>query len=292
MKEKILITGVTGFLGSRAADYFKEKYQIIPAAHKDLDITNEAAVRSFLSESKPDVVLHCAAVSDTGRCEQQPETAQQINVHGTVNIGKICADMNSRMIFMSSDQIYFNSLPKSAPSDPPHPNAEDDDYSPANIYGQCKLLAERELLNVLPSAVCLRLTWMYDLPVRNRKTNSNLLCGLLKTLVENTTFTAPVFDYRGITDAGEVTANLEKAFRLPGGVYNFGSGNTMSTYETACRLMKLLAPKRTELIIPDTERFSRCPRNLLLDQTKAEQAGITFSDTMDGFEKCLKEYGF
>ena len=73
---------------------------------QDLDITNEKKVYDLFKNNNFDIVFHSAAISDTGRCQNEPEFANKINFDGTVNIAKGCALKDSKLIFASSDQLY------------------------------------------------------------------------------------------------------------------------------------------------------------------------------------------
>lgn len=69
---KVLITGSSGFLGSRLAYYLRDKYDLLLPTHAELNVSHEEAVRAYMEEHRPDVVVHCAALSNTWYCEQHP----------------------------------------------------------------------------------------------------------------------------------------------------------------------------------------------------------------------------
>ena len=73
MMAKILITGSSGFLGSRLALYLKDKYELLLPSHAELNVSREEAVRAYMEKNRPDIVLHCAALSNTGYCEGHPD---------------------------------------------------------------------------------------------------------------------------------------------------------------------------------------------------------------------------
>lgn len=155
MKKRILITGSGGFLGSRLAEYFegKDGYETVAVTHEELDITDMVAVSAFFKAIRPQAVLHCAGLSNTGQCEADPLASGRINVQGTENIARACRESGCRLIFMSSDQVY-------AGTDTLEPNRETDRVKPVNVYGRDKKRAEEAALALAEGAVCLRLTWI------------------------------------------------------------------------------------------------------------------------------------
>lgn len=281
MMGKILITGGSGFLGSRLAYYLKDRYELLLPSHGELNVCREEAVKAYIEEHRPDVVIHCAALSNTWYCEQHPEESHRVNVQGTVRIAKACKLTGAKLVFMSSDQVY-NGTPL------PCPLKEENVLQPVNIYGQHKLECEQRAQRNNPDSVGLRLTWMYDLPNSTMKLNSNLLVNLKKAYDEGATVKVAINEYRGVTYVWDVVKNIEKTVSLPGGIYNFGSGNALNSYElfqkTAC-LMKLKEP--TVWIHPDEERFADQPRNLTMDCTLINECGIHFADSIEGIEKAI-----
>ena len=93
--EKILITGAAGFLGSRAADFYRGNYEVYAPAHGELDITDAKAAAQVAGRFQPDIMIHCAAISDVGQCEREPEKSWAINVTGSVNIAKAAREINA-----------------------------------------------------------------------------------------------------------------------------------------------------------------------------------------------------
>lgn len=277
-----MITGSTGFLGSRLALYFKDKYELLLPSHAELNVSREEAVRAYMEEHRPDVVIHCAALSNTWYCEQHPEESHRVNVQGTVRIAKACKLTGAKLVFMSSDQVY-NGTPLLGPL------KEEDVLQPVNVYGQHKLECEQRALWNLPESVGLRLTWMYDLPTSPMKLNPNILVNLQRAFDEGTAVKAAVNEYRGVTNVWEVVRNIERAIDLPGGIYNFGSGNTLRSHDLFLKAADLLGLKDASAwILPDEERFADQPRNLTMDCSRIEEHGIRFLDSVEGIEEAIK----
>lgn len=278
----ILITGSSGFLGSRLAVYLAKRYDLLLPTHSELNVSREDTVLAYMEEHRPKVVIHCAALSNTWYCEQHPEESHRVNVQGTVKMAKACKRIGAKFIFMSSDQVYNGTIASG-------PLREDCLLQPVNVYGRHKLEAEQRALLNLHESVGLRLTWMYDMPDSKMKLNSNILVNLQKASREGSVINVATHEYRGVTDVWEVVRNIEKVLNLPGGVYNFGSGNSLDSYslfvETA-RLMGLGSAK--DWIIPDYSRFCEQIRNLSMDCSLIGKYGIYFNDSIRGLEMAMK----
>ena len=279
--KKLLITGSTGFLGSRLALYYKDKYELLLPTHSQLNVSREEAVMAYMEQFQPDIVLHCAALSNNWYCEQHPDESHRVNVQGTVKIAKACKHIGAKLVFMSSDQVY-NGTPVSGPL------KEQDVFQPVNVYGRHKLEAEQRALRNNPMSVALRLTWMYDVPGSHMKLNSNILVNIQKALDEGTTIKAATHEYRGVTNVWEVVRNMEQTLELPGGIYNYGSGNHIDSYTLFLKVANIMGAKEpSTFILPDEERFSEQTRNLTMDCSQINNFGIRFNDSVEGIEKAL-----
>lgn len=60
----ILLTGGSGFIGRNLYDGLKNKYKIFAPSHKDLELTDEGAVRKYIIKNKIKIVIHTAIKYD------------------------------------------------------------------------------------------------------------------------------------------------------------------------------------------------------------------------------------
>lgn len=268
--KKLLITGASGFVGKRIAEFYRGKYEVYAPRHREMDITDEKSVYAVLEEFRPDYVVHCAAISDIGRCDREPERSWKINVDGSRNMAKASGRYGAKCLVCSSDQVYQGK----------GPHREEERIEPTNLYGREKKRAEEECLRENPECVMLRLSWMYDVHRENREEHGDFFTGLLSGLKDAGPLRYPVYDIRGITDVKEVVANMEKAFALEGGIYNFGSPNDRNTYETVLTMFEGLGWD-TGRIGQNDEAFAEQPRDISMDQQKLNACGIVFAPTVE-----------
>ena len=275
--KKILLTGAGGFVGSRICQQWQDRYELCTLPRGFLRTADEAAIRAQVETLRPDVILHTAALSDTGYCAQHPAEAYRANVELPVWLARAAQQTKAKLVAFSSDQVYAGTKQQG-------PLPETLVLRPANIYGQYKLEAEQRVLDLCPDSVHLRASWMYDLPGYGLPIRGNLPLNLLRAALKGETVRFSRNDFRGVTYVRQVIENLEPAMELPGGVYNFGSGNAEDMVCTARRFAKALG-----ITVKITEESWE--RNLVMDAAKLERSGIRFAATQQGIRCCLQDYG-
>ena len=155
--KRIFVTGAGGFVGARACRFLQRNYEVLTLPKGWMASCTELQLMQSIAEAQPDVILHTAAISDTGYTEQHPEEAYRANVELPLWLARAAAQRGAKLVGFSSDQVYAGvQQPGSLP--------ETMELSPANVYGRQKLEMEQRVLDACPDTVLLRATWMYDLP--------------------------------------------------------------------------------------------------------------------------------
>ena len=130
---------------------------------------------------------------------------------------------------------------------------------------------------------------MYDMPQYGQPNRGNFLVNVLRSALRGERQTYSRREFRGITYVRQVAAFMQQAARLPGGVYNYGSENSLSMYDTALALLRALGLEdRAEALLSGIEQQRR---NLWMDCARIRQHGICFDTTAEGFARCVADYG-
>ena len=153
---KILITGADGMLGNTLCNYIGRKYpehHIIKTNRNTMDIIDFESVMGCIKQTNPDVVIHCAAMTNVDLCESKPDLAFEINHIGTDNIAVACHSYNARMIYISTDYVFSG--------DKKYSYIEDDKTDPMTIYGKSKLAGEQSIKETCNNYCIIRTGWLY-----------------------------------------------------------------------------------------------------------------------------------
>jgi dTDP-4-dehydrorhamnose reductase len=132
MEAEALITGSTGKLGSALVRVFHNR---LAPNHEELDLTDNEAVSRYIKTNKPELLLHCAALTGIRECEENKEKAWRVNVEGTENLVKACEDAakDCYFIYVSTACVFYGDKGNYVETDTPYPK---------NFYSLTKLLGE------------------------------------------------------------------------------------------------------------------------------------------------------
>ena len=145
---KILITGGKGFVGKNLEEKLKEKFNVFALGKDEFNVEEKEKVINKINEIKPDITIHCAALSNVDRCEVEREKAYRINSIGTQNVAIACREIKSKMIYISTDFVFDGKKET--------PYSEIDIPSPINHYGKTKLLGEYYVSHILNNFIIVR----------------------------------------------------------------------------------------------------------------------------------------
>lgn len=138
MKPVAVVTGAAGLIGQyvvRTAQRWAPDWEVRGLTRAALDLTNFSDVDAAVQSLSPKAVIHCAALSRTKDCEQDPEKARRVNVEATTHLAQLSQDIP--FIFLSSGEVFGGKTGW---------YREVDEAEPINVYGKTKLEAEQVVL--------------------------------------------------------------------------------------------------------------------------------------------------
>ena len=151
---KILVTGARGQLGydvCRELEARGIEHQGVDV--DDFDITEAAATSEYITDYHPDAIIHCAAFTAVDRAQDEAELCHRINVIGTANLATVAAEINAKMMYLSTDYVFCG--------DGDLPHTTDAPTAPLSVYGASKLLGEETVKEATHRHFIIRTSWVF-----------------------------------------------------------------------------------------------------------------------------------
>lgn len=228
----LLVTGATGMTGSEVVRQSSALgWQCTPFSHQDLDITDADAVRTALSDSKPDVVINAAAYTAVDKAESDEEAATLVNSRGADNLATVAGELGSAIIHISTDYVFDGSASE--------PYIPFDQTNPINAYGRSKLAGEIAVRFSCPRHLIVRTSWVYSHEGHNFVRTMLRLAGEGKEL-------SIVDDQQGSpTSASDLATALTRAAAAMesneglNGTYHFTNSGVTTWYDFASTIFEM-----------------------------------------------------
>ncbi|MEM2909615.1 MAG: dTDP-4-dehydrorhamnose reductase [Nitrososphaerota archaeon] len=140
---RLLVTGGSGLIGGRLClEAVKMGHDVYAAEHETsvdvgipvkLDLLDALSIESAYEKSRPEVVIHTAALTDVDLCERNPELAFRVNSDATAQIALQAKRRGAFLIYISTDYVFDGVKGMYRETDEPNP---------INAYGLSKLKGE------------------------------------------------------------------------------------------------------------------------------------------------------
>lgn len=259
---RILVTGANGFVGKNLCEYLEnEKFHVISVDLHDAEfcggITDKTFVFNGMRNSKPDAIVHLAAVANIEETIRAPHQCYSVNCFGTLNMLELAKRENAkRFVYISSANVYGVPLEL--------PVTEETHLNPRTPYDYSKVIGEMlvksyQLHQRLPTAIlrCWKLFGKYDAVTM-------AIPRFIKACISN----KPIPLFNAGKDATDPTfvENFCYAVELClrkneaiGEVFNLGCGNLISIMQLA-QMIKGLTNSKSELqLLPPRSELEAVP---------------------------------
>jgi dTDP-4-dehydrorhamnose reductase len=149
---KILLTGKNGQVGFELQKKLGVLCEVIATDREELDLANSDAIRAFIDQIKPDIIINPAAYTAVDRAESEPELAYQINTLAPEVLASMASELDIPLVHFSTDYV-FDGLKMEA-------YIETDKTNPQSIYGKTKCEGE-EKVRQHSKHIILRTSWVF-----------------------------------------------------------------------------------------------------------------------------------
>lgn len=235
---RLFITGISGLLGLNVAHLARNTFAVSGCTQTSsvsiqdvntiqLDLRDIDSADTAIRAIQPDVILHTAALTNVDLCETDPNIAHSINVTATKNIAEIAAALGSKLVHISTDQLFDGTAPWRSERD--HP-------APLNVYGETKLAAEKKVMESSSEALIVR-TNFFGWGTKKRESFSDWILNGLGRREKLTMFTDVFFTPILINQLAEVIFSLVEGGAS--GVYHVAGSERVSKHEFALRVAEV-----------------------------------------------------
>ena len=260
---KVLITGGKGMLG-RTLQQCWQDWELIIADLPEADICDPAGFDKLIAESKPDAVVHCAAMTQVDRCETESELAYKLNAFGTGVVASACHRHGVKLAAISTDYVFSGDMGR--------PCHEWDIPAPKTVYGASKLAGEELVRIHCPNHLIVRVAWLYGIG------GPSFVHTIRKAAAEGKDLKVVQDQIGNPTSAFAVANHLRLLLERPEltGTFHLTCEGEASWYEFACELTRLagLSPKIEPCTGKEFPRPAPRPADSRLEKRALKFAGL------------------
>ncbi len=240
---KILLTGSSGLLGHAYAQAAVRRGHSVTALYNQnrpiaegltrtvqLDASQPETLTNLVIEMWPDVIVNCAAISNPASVETDTKRAEKINVALPRLLAQLSTHLGARFLHVSTDLVFDgrSELPYRSTDMP----------APTNLYGQTKLMAEREILeHNTEDPVILRIPILMGNSPSGQRSLHEKLIAAIQAGEKPKLFCDEMRQPCSASNVAEVLLELTERRDLHG-IFHWAGSETLSRFEMGQRILK------------------------------------------------------
>lgn len=260
--KKILITGSNGLLGQKLVTLLKvmPDVELVATAKGEnrihdkngyhfyqMDITNETEVLKVISATKPNVIIHTAAMTNVDQCESEKELCWEMNVNAVKYLVNACQSADCMLVHLSTDFIFDG---EAGPYD------ENAKPKPISYYGESKLAAEEVILNSKIRWAIARTVLVYG--IVGDMSRTNIILWVKKSLEDGKNIKVVTDQFRTPTLAEDLAMGCWLiAQKEAKGIFNISGKDFLTPYEMAIKTADFFGLDKSLIAMADSSTFSQ-----------------------------------
>src|SRR5437868_4629167 len=217
---KIMILGTAGRLGAAIAREFKD-YDVTGFNREQLDLSDLDGLRTKLDPMNFDVLINAAGFTNVDVCETERDRAFRINAEAPGVLARICNAKDAKLIHFSTDYVFDGEKRT--------PYTEEDHANPISVYGESKLIGEKNVLAFVNHHLVVRVSWVFG-PDR-----PSFIDGMIQRAQENEKVDAIADKFSTPTYTRDIAEMLPRFFGsdVEGGILHFANAGRCSWQDYA-----------------------------------------------------------
>ncbi|MBC8156280.1 MAG: SDR family oxidoreductase [Bacteroidetes bacterium] len=258
----VLIVGASGLVGSHCLAYFSERGMNVVGTHHSYASDGTVYFNPGLPVAEggfdpvafdPDVIIHCAALTNVDYCEQQPAESYENTVESTRRLLAVAKTTGATFVYISTDYVFDG-------ADGPY--TETASPRPINCYGQHKLMAERAVTDAGDNHLIIRITNVYGTEARHK----NFIARMLRAIRagDHLALTVPFDQFSTPINASDV-ARAVHALITQGknGIYHLASTDFLSRSQLIDKVLNRFQYTNTTVLRAPTAELNQAARRPL-----------------------------
>ncbi len=302
---RILITGSNGLLGQKLVELLIQKpdVEVIATARGDnrlpfvegyvyhsLDITQPEQIGEVFSLTKPDAVIHTAAMTNVDQCESEKEACWELNVKAVEYLVDACREHDAFLVHLSTDFIFDG-------ADGPY--SESAEANPLSFYGWSKYAAEKAVIASARFAAPIR--WAIARTVlvygiAHDMSRSNIILWVKKSLEDGKNIKVVTDQWRSPTLAEDLAIGCSLiADQQAEGIFNISGKDLLTPHEMAIMTADYFNLDKSLIAEADSTTFTQPARRpartgFVLDKSR-ETLGYAPRSFQEGIELVAEQIG-
>lgn len=288
---KILVTGASGLLGLNFCMQNYKDHQITAVVNRNSlnnapfvvlheNLTHPGSISELIDKTRPDIILHCAAMANVDQCENQPQSARQINSDVPADLANLTKNRGIKLVHVSTDAVFDGQKGSYVESDTPNP---------LGVYARTKLDGEKSVLSENPEAIIARVNF-YGWSLNGQRSLSEFFFNNLTNNQAVMGFTDVYFCPLLANDLAEIL--MKMVVRGLSGIYHTVSSECISKYEFGIKVAKRFE-LNTNLIKPTLVKNSglqavRSPNLTMITKKLAAALDETLPDQNQGINRLFR----
>ncbi|GLU55766.1 SDR family oxidoreductase [Dyadobacter frigoris] len=277
-KKRFLITGSNGLLGQKLIELLIKDSSIETIAtargenrlpfhdgyvYHAMDIIDPAQVEAVIALTKPEVIIHTAAMTNVDQCEAEKDACWKQNVNAVEYLVSSCKRHDVFLVHVSTDFIFDGAA---------GPYKEDAEPNPVSFYGWSKYAAEKAVIHSDIKWAIARTVLVYG--IAHDMSRSNIILWVKKSLEEGKNIKVVTDQFRTPTLAEDLaTGCFLIADQKAEGIFNISGKELYTPYEMAIITADYFKLDKSLISQTDSSGFSqpaRRPPRTGFDLTKSE----------------------